>query len=144
MIQCSGQVEDEKDGRHEMFTKVFCMLLAGVFAVAAVVQLNDPDPVVWFLLYGLVAAVFAMAAWQRFSVAFIWGVGLACAAGFVLLAPSTVELLTQHGPSQLAGPMSPNQPYIEEARESLGMLLCVAALVYAHWLARKASRRSGD
>lgn len=126
-----------------MIAKSTCALLTVTFAAAAVVQLNDPDPVVWFCLYGLVAAILAMAMLGRFSNALTWGAGLVCAAGSLYLLPSVVELWTRHDVSMLLGPMSPDQPFIEESRESLGLLLAVAALVYVHWLARRASREVG-
>ena len=36
-----------------------------LFTSLAIVQFNDPDPLVWVLLYGLVAVFFALAALGR-------------------------------------------------------------------------------
>jgi hypothetical protein len=51
--------------------------MAGVFAFAALLQLNDPDPVRWIALYGSASLIAALACVNiRIPIAIICGLGL--------------------------------------------------------------------
>ena len=109
---------------------------AGVFALLmwtmAFLQLNDPDPALWVAMYCALAVVCTLsvfkgvlwhAAWLGLIVAFVWAASL---------FPSVYELFAYHEPSDLMTGMAPERPYVEEARESLGLL--IGCLAMAHQL----------
>ncbi|MFQ5759939.1 MAG: hypothetical protein ACE5HM_03080, partial [Acidiferrobacterales bacterium] len=65
-----------------------------------------------------------------------------CLGGSLYLMPSVFELLINHDPGELISEMSPDRPYVEEARESLGLLVAAAALAYFYVLAKRVRRNA--
>lgn len=107
--------------------------MALLFAFAAFVQWNDPDPVAWILLYGLAATLAALAA--RGRARFV--PNAAAAALFTGLAiwwaPS---LESARGEAFTSVRMQATED--EEPRETIGLLLC------AVWTAVTAVRVRAD
>ncbi|WP_176956164.1 transmembrane 220 family protein [Catalinimonas alkaloidigena] len=120
--------------------KIANWILAVLFALFAVVQYNDPDALLWVLLYGLVAAVAVGAALGRHNA---WGTGVLTAAyllGVFYLAPSVLEWLSSDA-SLITG-MSAERMYVEESRECLGLLMAAVALGFFFWQARRVEAMS--
>jgi hypothetical protein len=87
----------------------------------AAVQLNDPDPLFWGGFYVACAtipllAVFRINSWILYA--------LCVAYGIAVIAPTLDGFFEyqRHSESLVHG-MSPDRPYIEEAREFLGALI---------------------
>ena len=118
--------------------KFLDLFLALLFAVGAVVQYNDPDPLLWMLLYGSVALVAALAFFGRHLLPVTLLVALACAIGLGWSAPGFIEYMTGHTDENLMQGMSAERPYIEETREFLGMLIAFLVAVFYIFRARKA------
>jgi GNAT superfamily N-acetyltransferase len=59
--------------------KAFCAIAGLLFAYSALLQLNDPDPARWFVLYAAASACFSASTYA--SAPKILFAGLACAAG---------------------------------------------------------------
>ena len=102
--------------------RIALFLVAALFALAAVVQWNDPDPMLWIALYGLVAVVTVRAA-QGHALPWVTGgiAGAYAVAGWFALpegAASTLGL-DQFGMSSLG---------VEEMREALGLWISAAWL----------------
>lgn len=121
--------------------KVLNLFLAAIFLLFAFVQINDPDPVLWILIYGLMAVACILAAFGRYHP---WGISvlliLYLAYGFFYI-PGVVEWLGSEDKSMLFDDIAKMQyPYIEESREFLGLLICILVLVM-HLLTWR-SRRS--
>jgi hypothetical protein len=103
----------------------FCVVLA----LFALVQYNDPDAVLWFLIYGIPAAWAGVAAFRP-----------------TLLAPSTPTLLAYAACLAAAAVGSlylwPSLPgdwiHIEEEREGLGLIIATVSLLVVGlaWWAR--------
>jgi hypothetical protein len=113
------------------------------FLLNAAVQFNDPDPLLWIAIYGTVAMIAGLAVFTRFYLPLIAVVLAVCLGGSLYLLPSVFELFLHHEPGELVSGMSPDKPYVEEARESLGLLIATAALVYFLVLAIRQRRRTG-
>jgi hypothetical protein len=99
--------------------------LALLYVLFAALQLNDPDPELWVTLYLVPAAVMAWAATGRSM----------HRAVPVLLALAYVALAYSWWPARfdgVTGPMNANTT-VEEARESLGLLIAAAGLGVAAW-----------
>ncbi len=114
------------------------LLLAGLFIFFAALQYNDPDPLVWIAIYGLVALVCLRAAFERHSILLILAALAICAVELVATFPGFMEWINLGMPN-IAETMQAEKPYIEAAREMLGLALCFAVLGYQYFQAK--SRR---
>ena len=101
-------------------------ILAVVFALFAVVQYNDPDPLPWMLLYGSVAIHFLMATVQRANRIAIWLSLLAAVVWAAALTPEFVAWLRMGAPT-IVSSMKAEAPWIEYTREFLGLVLAALA-----------------
>jgi Transmembrane family 220, helix len=98
----------------------FCLVLT----LFALVQYNDPDAALWFLIYGVPAAWAGAAAFRpgllapRPGMLGAYAICLAAAAlGSLYLWPSLPE----------------NWIHIEEEREGLGVIIATAGLIVVGW-----------
>lgn len=126
-----------------MILRVLNIVLTLWFLLSAAVQFNDPDALRWIAIYGATALIAGLAVFMRFYVPLIVVTLAVCLAWSLYLMPSVLQLFLHHEPSQLLNGMSPDRPYVEEARESLGLLIAAAALIYLLALAVKRKRPAG-
>lgn len=107
-------------------------LVAALFLTFAVVQLNDPDPLAWVLLYGFVGVVALFAGLGRYN-RYVLLAGLAvCAVWLIFLIPEFVNWV-QMGMPTITGSMKAEEPHIEYTREFLGLFLCGITLGIYLW-----------
>jgi hypothetical protein len=118
--------------------KILKIFFAVLFLLFALVQINDPDPILWILVYGSMVFVSIMAFLNRYPT----GIMVVMAAGFLIMT-----VIYFDGFSTWLG--SPNRtwlfddlrkmeyPYIEEAREFLGLVICLAVLVFYFYLGKR-------
>lgn len=105
-------------------------MLAAVFLIFAFVQVNDPDPVLWILIYGLMAVACVLAAFGRhYRIASL--ALLVLYAGYSIVYLSGVaEWLRSDDKAMLFDDVAKMQfRYIEESREFLGLMICIAVLI---------------
>ncbi len=104
-----------------MMIRVAAGAFALLFVFASLVQLNDPDPVMWVTLYGLVAGVSARVATGRSLGVWTFGLLAVLVVVFALWAPSlrhfSGEALQSFGMS--------GAPEEEEVREAIGLGLAL-------------------
>ncbi len=115
--------------------KVFNIILAVLFAVFAVLQINDAEPMLWIVLYGGVAAICAFAAFGRYN---LWAILLAlavCAFELIALFPSVSSWIRDGMPS-ITGSMEAAS-YVEPVREFFGVVIATAVLVFQYVHYRK-------
>jgi len=101
-----------------------------IFIVFALLQLNDPDPWGWTVIYLCAAGLWAAAAKNRVV---LWGcVGLAIIVSMWMftLLPGFADWIRTGSMSQLFGSLSMDKPYIEESREFLGLGLILFSAAY--------------
>src|SRR5262245_52061638 len=105
------------------------VILCGILLLFAALQYNDPDWYYWGPVYLLAALWSALAGLapqlMRSPLARI-------------AAPLSIALFLL-GFASLAGQLGPGWLYDEEARESLGYLICAATTALAIWDARRRS-----
>ena len=110
--------------------KIINFIICGIFLLFSYVQLNDPDPYVWVVVYSLVAVLFAASNFVRIPKRMIQVVILI----FVLFAFYHVghfyDWLLANDKSALFGDMIYDKPYIEGAREFMGLLMAIGALIF--------------
>lgn len=109
--------------------KILNSLLFVLFAVFAIVQINDPDPLVWVVLYALVAVVSLLANFviipRRLVHALFIGYLLFASYHFLYF----IDYLQIENKNELFGEMVYEKPYLEGTREFLGLLLAAVALL---------------
>jgi hypothetical protein len=113
-------------------------VMSVVFALAAFVQWNDPDPLLWIALYGLAAALSLSAAAGRF---WLWPSAAAAAlylAGMLSLLPALADARASAFTAWKMRDASD-----EEAREALGLAICAVWMIVLIVRARAERRRTG-
>ena len=105
----------------------------GVFVIMAGLQLNDPDPVRWIVLYVAAAAACFLARRNWLAPAIVGAAGL---VWFVVLLPGT---LPEFRLSNLLESMQAETPVIEASRELLGLAIVAGWMVVLTVAARRAA-----
>lgn len=110
--------------------KLINYIICAIFFLFAYVQLNDPDPYVWVMVYGLVAILFGVSNFINLPKIMIQLIIVA----MVLFALYHVEYfykwLLSDDKSELFGDMVYAKPYIEGTREFMGLLIAIVAMIY--------------
>ena len=110
--------------------KIVNLLLAVLFLVFAFVQINDPDPAVWILIYGVTAVMCVLAAFGYYYPKVLVVILVVYIAYSVTYFPSILRWLKADNRSMLFDDIAKMQNlYIEESREFLGLMICVTVLV---------------
>lgn len=115
---------------------LFKKLLAAFFALAylsfVALQYNDPDPALWMAIYGIAALLCFGVVAGKTKPAILWAAAVLYTIGAVFAWPEKFEGV------QIGGGDIKN---IEEARESLGLLLCTLSFIILallqHWQNRQ-------
>ncbi len=100
----------------------------------AAIQINDPDPLLWLIVYLAVAAIPASR-----IIGLHLPVTVGIAAGLVVAAllvslQGFIDYLKSGDYASLTGGMSDQKPYIESAREFLGVTIgAICLLFYRRW-----------
>jgi Transmembrane family 220, helix len=118
--------------------RIVNFLFAAMFLLFAFVQLNDPDPVIWILIYGAMAVLSVMAIFEFYPRKILIGLLVLFLAYSLVYIPGVLEWLRQDNKSDLFDDVAKMQHlYIEEAREFLGLIICVTILVFYLFRSRK-------
>ena len=118
------------------FMKWFHLVLGILFALFAIVQINDPDPWIWVALYGVTGVLsgllFAGRAYPLLSLflamfSFGW---------LASLVPDFWNWI-QMGTPSIVDEMKTEEPHIELVREFLGLLLCGTNLLWQYFYGKR-------
>jgi hypothetical protein len=116
-------------------------LLAIMFMLFAFVQVNDPDPVIWILIYGIMAVFSIMAIFEFYPKKFLIAVLVLYVLYSFVYIPGVAEWLRTENKAALFDNVAKMENlYIEESREYLGLLICVIVLIFYLYRSRKLSR----
>lgn len=111
--------------------RIFSFVLAVMFLVFAFVQVNDPDPIIWILIYGSMAVVCVLAAFNIFPRKFLILLGTVFALYSIYYFPGVEEWIHSNDKSMLLDNVAKMEfSYIEESREFLGLAICVAVIIF--------------
>jgi hypothetical protein len=106
--------------------KIVNLLLTVMFLLFAFLQVNDPDPVLWILIYGSMAVICVLAAFGYYSRIALSILMVGFIAYSIILLPGVNEWVQQDDRSVLFDDLAKMEHlYIEEAREFLGLMICV-------------------
>ena len=111
--------------------KIFNFILAALFLVFAFVQVNDPDPLLWILIYGAMAVLAVLAMFNIYYRPVIIALLVLYVAYSLVYIPGVKEWMQQEDKTDLFDNVAKmNHLYIEEAREFLGLWICIAVLIF--------------
>jgi|SRR5690606_9340815 hypothetical protein len=110
--------------------KIFNLILAVLFLLFMVVQFNDKpdDRMFWVILYGGIGVISAFAAFDKYN---RWAMLLAMAVIIFELFSRFpgFGLWISEGMPSIMEEMSASTPYIEFAREYLGLILSLGVMI---------------
>lgn len=115
-----------------MSAKVVHTVLAVLFGLFALLQYNDPDPLIWILIYGAVALIALLKIYLRqvnFKPLIITLIVIMSLYALTYF-PGFMEYLSKPDKAALFGAMKVKKPWVEETRELFGLLIAIGALVY--------------
>jgi len=116
------------------------LLGAAVFAMFALFQINDDDPLVyespssvdlvlWTAFYALIAVVCLIGAFRRAPIGLLTLAATACLFQMGMTARGLIENVTTREHFTLTGSqMNPGNPEVEKSREFFGALIAMAAV----------------
>lgn len=85
-----------------------------LFLVSALLQYNDPDPIIWILIYGVATVVSFMFVFNKASMWLLFTMSIISFAGFIYVYPAEFQGFNI-GEGDIKN--------IEEGRESFGLLI---------------------
>ena len=110
--------------------KITNFVLFVLFLLFALVQLNDPDPIIWFTIYGIIAFVCLIANYKKVPKILLW----ILITGLVIYSASYLSYFINwfniDHKEEIFGKMVYEKPYLEGTREFLGLLIAAIALIY--------------
>jgi hypothetical protein len=110
--------------------KIFNLLFAVLFIIFAFLQINDPDPVVWILIYGVMAVASVLAAFGFYYTKVLAGMLIVFVAYSFVFLSGVIEWFRSDDKSMLFDDIAKMQyPYIEESREFLGLSICIMVVI---------------
>lgn len=116
-----------------------------MFLAFAAWQINDPDPILWIIVYGAMMVVSIMTIFERYPT----GIMIVMAAGYLVLSiqyfDGFAEWLGSVDRSLLFDDIAKmDHLYIEEAREFMGLLINIVVLVLYFFLDWKKHHRHSE
>lgn len=117
-------------------TKSIAVLFTLTLFGFAALQINDPDPVIWVSFYCLCAAVPLLLLANKFIRSLFWLTLAICVIELMLSASGAYNYYLHMDQEPLMQSMNPEKPYIEEAREFLGVLIALALVCISALLVR--------
>ncbi|MGY5353700.1 transmembrane 220 family protein [Wenyingzhuangia sp. IMCC45467] len=112
-------------------------LLFLMFMAFAVLQLNDPDPIIWFTIYFVIAIICLLINFISINNKIIYGyiVLLIIYAGFHF--SYLIDWLHTNEKEEIFGKMVYEKPYLEGSREFIGLAMGIAGLIFTTTTNRK-------
>ena len=98
-----------------------------LFAVFAIVQWNDPDSIMWILMYVVITALFGLAAFGRYFEIPTLAITGVCLVITLIHVPGLIDFITNDDGIKFSEGMQNTYPYIEKAREFGGALIATLA-----------------
>jgi hypothetical protein len=122
--------------------KVVNLLLAVLFVVFAFLQINDPDPALWILIYGITAVTCVLAAFGYYYSIILTIILIVYSAYSLTYWSSISRWLKADNKAMLFDDVAKMENlYIEESREFLGLFICILILIMHLIMARYRRRR---
>jgi len=112
------------------FQKNIYFIISGLFLGFAIVQWNDPDPLIWMIFYGVMSLIYILLALgKRFAFYISVLMLITCIINMGFILPEIIKWIKDGMPS-IVQSMKATIPSIEYTREFLGLLLCLIACIW--------------
>jgi Transmembrane family 220, helix len=115
-----------------LFAKILAWFWFVVFLLFAIVQYNDPDPLVWIAVYLLFACLDLLSVYFKIP---WWGFAAVIAVSLIWAFFQWPETWEGIGEKMLNKNM-------EEAREALGLIVCATSAAIMWWVSHKIRNES--
>lgn len=116
----------KRNKQKKILNYIFCFL----FLSFAILQLNDPDGVLWFFIYFIVAAICWWSNFKKLPTGVLFFV-LICLFAYAAFHFSLfVDYVQANNKEEIFGEMVYEKPYLEGSREFIGLLLASIAVAY--------------
>lgn len=116
------------------FQKNLYFGISGLFFLFALVQWNDPDPLIWILFYDVMSLIYILLAIKnKFAFHLAIVMSIMCLVSMAVILPEIFQWMKDGMPS-IVQSMKAEIPTIEYTREFLGLFLSLLACV---WVIRK-------
>ncbi|MFZ4375152.1 MAG: transmembrane 220 family protein [Saprospiraceae bacterium] len=110
--------------------KIIYFVIAGLFFLFAIVQWNDPDPLIWILFYDVMSLIYILLAIKnKFAFYLAIVMSIICLVSMAVILPEIFQWMKDGMPS-IVQSMKAEIPTIEYTREFLGLLLCLIACIW--------------
>lgn len=121
--------------------KVLNFILAVMFLFFAFLQVDDPDPLLWILIYGAMAVLAVLAMFNMFFPRITLILLVVFVAYSLVYLDGVREWLQHDDKAALFDDVAKMEHlYIEESREFLGLWICILVLIFYFVRGRKVSR----
>ena len=107
-------------------------VIAGLFFLFALVQLNDPDPYFWVALYSYIGMVSIIRNFRPIRKVILLAGMAVCLIELFLILPEFLNWV-ELGMPTITGSMKAEEPHIEFTREFLGLLIGLGTLVFYYF-----------
>ena len=102
-----------------------------IFTISAIIQYNDPDPLLWIGIYGYGAFVCLLAIFRKDNRMLHYAgmiLFLSYALYLFFVPDGVLSWITEHDSENITGSMTEEKPWVENAREFFGLLILSFAL----------------
>lgn len=110
--------------------KLTSAVLALLFIAFAALQYNDPDPLLWMVVYSYVALIPVLYLLNIYPVKTILFSIIVLVIFSSFYIPGVIDWLRYGTMREIAQEMKATKPYIEESREFFGIIIALAALFF--------------
>ena len=118
-------------------TKIINVFLSIMIGYFVYVNLNDPDPILWVMIYGVVGLVLLLRVFNLFHRQGTFILMVVIGIYSMTYLPYVLDWLRSNYHGELFGEMVETKPYIEGTREFGGLLIANLTLVYNLFLVKK-------
>lgn len=122
--------------------KIINGLLVILFVLFAIVQLNDPDALLWAGLYLLVALLSGFAIWQKYYLPVLFVTLVVGGMGLFYLAPATYEAIINYDANRPTDSTvtHTDNVHTEAIKEFFGLLVALLVVRWHYLVAKTLAR----
>ncbi len=110
--------------------KIFNIILCILFIIFALLQLNDPDGILWFAIYFIVAIICLYSNFKPIPKLLLIIAIIALLAYAVFHFSLFIDYLNTENKEEIFGEMVYDKPYLEGTREFIGLLIAALGVMY--------------
>ncbi len=110
--------------------KITNIILCILFIIFAILQLNDPDGILWFAIYFIVAIICIYNNFKPIPRLFLVVTIVALLAYAIFHFSLFIDYLKTENKEEIFGEMVYEKPYLEGTREFIGLLIAAFGVMY--------------